>query len=87
MGTTEEDRDITLPGYEPPMLTGQHNQIHATTLCTTWARAAHAFLTFGSPPSIFLSKKELVRTPKRFRPIDFCRNGPIKRSGFAAEAR
>jgi hypothetical protein len=48
------------------MFAGQHNQIHATTPCTAWARAAHVFSIFGPPPSIFLSERKSVFMPKRF---------------------
>ena len=56
------------------MFAGQHNQIYATTPCTAWARAAHVFFTFGPPPSIFLSERKSVFTPKRFCRICFSRN-------------
>ena len=69
------------------MFAGQHNQIHATTPCTAWVRAAHLFFTFGSPPSIFFSKKKLAGTPKRFHLIGFCRDGHTKGNAFASVAR
>ena len=56
------------------MFARQHNQIHATTPCTAWARAAHVFSIFGPPPSFFLSERKSVFTPKRFCRTCFSRN-------------